>query len=240
VPDRPLITSFLPAAAVALPAAIVLYVLTGTTLGLFFGGVLLVTIVLPPMILLRRGWLQQALIAAAVNDSVGLVWLASVLTPHVSLMQWLMCYLTLASYSFALWALTRALASLRIPPVPAAAGAILAAVLWLGWPLWLARLGADRMVGWLTAPHPLLTINGVLSHLGIWSERPIAYGHLVNLGQDVAYRLPDGIGTAVFVHLIAGGILFAVASFMNGGGAVPARRDPGDLPAESDGESREL
>lgn len=199
------------AGGIALPAAVLVYLVAGSTLGLFFGGVVVVTLVLPPMVLQRHRWVDQALIASAVNDSVGVVWLLCVLTPQITLTQWLMCYVMLAAYSFALWGLVNLLRGLRMPAVPAAAATILVAMLWLSWPIWMSRLGADRAVGWLAPANPLFTLNGVLSHLGIWSERPIAYNHLMNLGQDVAYRLPDGILVGAFAHIIAAGVFFAVA-----------------------------
>lgn len=210
------------AAGLALPAALGVYAL-GTTLGLFFGGLVVVTLVLPPMVLLQRDWTAQVFVASAVNDAVGMVWLLAALTPQVSLTQWLMCYLVLAAYSFALWAMVRMLRRARMSAIPAAALTVVVAMLWLTWPIWLARHGGARAADWLVPAHPPLAINGAISHLGIWTERPIAYNHLLNLGQDVAYRLPDGVLAAVFVHLIAGGLLFASAS------ALPeraAREDP--------------
>lgn len=203
------------AAGIALSFAILLYLLTGPTLGLFFGGVVIVTILLPPLSLIERDLPRQGLIASTVCDSVGLVWLIGMLSSETTLLQWFRCYLLLASYSFALWGLICALNSLRVPAIPASALTVTIGMLWLSWPVWLARFivrpGNDALVSWLAPPHPLLALNGVLKHLGIWSEHPIAYNHLLNLGQDVAYALPTNVLTPVIVHLIAGGLLFAVS-----------------------------
>ena len=200
------------AAAIALACAIGLYVLTGTTLGLFFGGPVIVALLLPPVVLMRDRFVQQGLIASALNDSVGIVWLTSVFTPHVSFVQWLLCYLLLAAFAFALWAMTSMLVALRMPKVVASAVATVASLLWLSSPVWLSRIASERIFTSPLPAHPLMSINAVLKHLGIWAERPIAYNHLLNLGQDVAYQLPDSVLPGIFTHLIAGGVMFAIAS----------------------------
>ncbi len=196
----------------ALVFAIIVYAATGPTLGLFFGGLVVVTLLLPPMVLCERALARQGLIASAVNDAVGLVWLVAVGWSQTTFSQWLGCYLMLAAYSFALWGLVRCLRAVRFPAVPAAAITIVVSMLWLTWPVWLARALDDRAVAWLTPAHPPLAINGVVTHLGVWSEQAIAYRELMNLGQDVSYQLPDSILAGVFAHVIAGGVLMGVAS----------------------------
>jgi hypothetical protein len=200
------------AAAIALTCAIALYAAAGTTLGLFFAGPAIVALLLPPLVLVRERFVQQGLIASAVNDSVGIVWLAAVFTPHVSFVQWLLCYLLLAAFAFALWATTSLLAALRLPKILASAASTIAAMLWLSCPIWLSRIAPERILTFLLPAHPLMSLNGVLKHLGIWPEQPIAYNHLLNLGQDVPYQLPDSMLPGIFAHLIAGGVMFAVAS----------------------------
>ncbi len=216
VSQNSILLSVVLAAAIALPVTLFSYLVTGATLGLFFAGLVLVTILLPPLALLERDLFPQAIIASIVNDSVGIVWLIAVFTSDTTLLQWFKCYLLLASYSFALLGLSRALSAVRFNEILASAITIAIGMLWLSWPIWLARfivIGSnDAIVAWLAPPHPVLVLNAVLKNLGIWSEQAIAYNHLLNLGQDVAYQLPDGIVSGIFVHLIVGGIFFTLAS----------------------------
>jgi hypothetical protein len=200
----------------ALVFAIVAYVATGPTLGLFFGGLVIVALLVPPMVLCERSMVRQGLVASAVNDAVGLVWLVAVFRTQTTLWQWLQCYLVLAAFAFALWGCARAIRAARLPMVPSGALTVTLAMLWLTWPIWLSRALTSRMVEWLAPAHPPLAINGVLAQLGVWSEHAIAYRHLLSLGQDVAYQLPASILAAVFAHVIAGGILFALASLRAG------------------------
>ena len=200
------------AGGIALALAVVGYLATGPTLGLFFGGLVVVTLLAGPMVLCERAFWRQALVASAVNDAVALAWLVALPRSGTSLWQFVQCYLVLASFTFALWGLAGALRAIRMSDVPAAALTVTFAMLWLTWPVWLARALTPTLVDWLVPAHPPLALNAVLKHLGIWTEQAIAYRHLTNLGQDVPYQLPDGILATVFAHVIAGGILFAIAS----------------------------
>ena len=58
------------AGGLTLACAAVLYAQVGATLGLLFGGMVVVTLVLPPMVLWERGFWRQGLVASAVNDAV--------------------------------------------------------------------------------------------------------------------------------------------------------------------------
>ena len=221
------LTAFI-AGGIALALALVVYLATGPTLGLFFGGLVIVTLLVPPLVLCERSFGRQALVASAVNDAVAIVWLVALPRSGTSLWQWVQCYLILASYTFALWGLARALRAIRPSEVPAAAVTVMLVMLWLTWPIWLARALTAGLVDWLVPPHPPLALNAVLKHLGIWSEHAVAYRHLMNLGQDVPYPLPDGILAAVFAHLIAGGTFFAIASLRAESPPVPSPGTPGE------------
>jgi hypothetical protein len=205
------LTAFV-AGGVGLALAVVLYVATGPTLGLFFGGLVVVTLLVPATVLCKRAFCRQALVASAVNDAVAIVWVITLPRSGTSLWQWVQCYLILASYTFALWGLARALRAIRVSEIPAAALTVTLAMLWLAWPVWLARSLTPALVDWLVPAHPPLALNAVLKHLGIWSEQSVAYRHLINLGQDVPYQLPAGILAPVFAHVIVGGVLFGFAS----------------------------
>jgi len=215
IPPGAWMTSFV-AGGLAIVLAGLLALVTGPTLGMFFGGVFILTILLPPMLLCERSLLPQAVIASMVTDAIGLVWLLAAIRSPVPVIQWLQCYLLLAAYAFALWGLARCLREAGCPVIPAGALTTAVGLLWLTWPVWLARVVDAKLAAWLVAPHPLLSMNGVLPQLGIWTERPIAYRYLTTLGQDVPYQLPPGIATGVFIHLILGGLLFAMGSLRSG------------------------
>ena len=57
----------------------------------------------------------------------------------------------------------------------------------------------------LVAPHPMLAINSVLQHLGLWNQQPLAY-NLTVLNQDAYLPLPQSILPAVGVHTLIGAV----------------------------------
>lgn len=147
---------------------------------------------------------RHLVVAAAITDGVGVVWLLSVFFSNVTVPQWLGCYLILAVYVFSLWGLARGLSSLTCAPVAAAMATIIIGLLWLTWPIWLSPWMNQTLVNGLVPAHPLLVVNGLLGHLGIWTEHAIAY-RLTNLDQDVYYALPRNLIPCASVHLLIGG-----------------------------------
>lgn len=182
-----------------LASGVVCFWAAGATLGLFFGGMAFAALLVPPLCLAEARLADRLLVAGAVNDGIATVWLVAVFFSPVTFLQWLGCYLLLICWCGALAGLACSLNRLLRSAIPAAAGAMAAAMLWLAAPVWLAH--AD--VQWYLPAHPLLAINGVLKNLGIWSQHPIAYQYLLNLGQDVPYELP-GIWPAAMIHLAIG------------------------------------
>jgi hypothetical protein len=196
------------ALSVALTSAC--YAAAGASLGLYFGGTLLATIVAPPVVLAHETLARRAFAYAGVVDGVGLVWLIAALRSETTLGDWLACYVLLAAYVLALAGLALLMLRLRAGAIAASATAVVAGLLWLTWPVWLSPwLSGDRgaaIVAWLAPAHPLLAINGVLFHLGAWSEQQLAY-HLTNLQQDVPYRLPTNALPSIAAHLLIGAAL---------------------------------
>jgi hypothetical protein len=85
----------------------------------------------------------------------------------------------------------------------ASAIAVVVALLWLAWPVWLSRTllamnDPAALVAWLAPAHPPLAISAALD-LGAWGEQRIAY-QLTVLGQDVAYRPPAHVWWTVLIH----------------------------------------
>ena len=168
---------------------------TGNSLGGYLGPFALVAMMLPPLLASERDRLRALIIAASVVDGVGVVWLLAALASQTTLLQWLACYVVMASYAWALCGLCRALRS----------GAIVTclALAWLTWPVWMSPWVTERAVAWLARAHPLLAVNHVLADLGIWTQQRLMY-QFTSLGQDVPYTLPRSIWPCVLLHGIIG------------------------------------
>ena len=179
------------------------YLAVGATLGLFFGGIVFATLLVPTLCLAEDKILDRLIISAAVCAGIAVAWLASGST---TLAQFLNCWAILIAWCFALIGASVFVLRIFKNPIVSSAIVVTIAMAWLSWPIWLGPHLPGKSVAFLTAAHPLLSINGVLSNLGIWSERPLAYRYLINLGQDVPYNLPRNIFAMVVVHLLIGAV----------------------------------
>jgi hypothetical protein len=199
----PLIASVVIPLLLGIVCASACYGAAGPSLGLFFGGVAVITLLIPPLIAYEPGRLRPLLAALATIAGVAAVWAAAVFRSELRAVQWLEICLVLLAYGLALGALTIAIASTRLGSTTACAAAVALGIAWIAWPVWLApHLAGDsgqRMVAWLGPAHPLLTINGVLPFLGNWTEQPVAY-QITNLNQDVPFDPPTAITWAALVH----------------------------------------
>jgi hypothetical protein len=167
----------------------------GNSLGLYLGPVALVALIVPPLVAAARDRLAALIVAGAVIDGVGVVWLLAALLSRTTLLQWLECYLVLAAFAWALCGLVRVLRS--------AALVTCFALAWLTWPVWMSPWLNDSIVAWLTPAHPLLAANHVLLDLGVWTQQRLMYAFTA-LGQDVPYTLPRSIGPCIVLHGIVG------------------------------------
>ena len=175
----------------------------GLSLGWFFGGVAVAMLLLPGLTLAQRNGWAQALVYAGVVDGVAMVWLAGVLR-GISLGQWIECYALLAACGLAVWGLAALLRRAGCGAVAAAAITVVAGMLWLSAPVWLAPWLSERVAGILAPVHPLLALNGIFGdRLGIWTQMGILY-QFTTLGQDVAYALPRNCTWAIIGHLLIG------------------------------------
>lgn len=193
--------SALPALLLSIAAAAWCRYTTGPNLGHYLGGLLLATLIAPPLSVSEkpiRAWVP----ALGIVLGIALVWAASLHAVDVSGWEWLRCCTVLAAYVLALAGLASLLHSLRIPIAPAAAIPILLGLLWLTWPVWLSPWLTQPMADWLVPANPLFAINATLRHLGTWDRAPLAYRALTSLNQDVPYRLPGSIALACILHAI--------------------------------------
>ena len=180
------------------------YISTGPTLAFYLLGPFLIALMLPPLVSMESKFLQRMLIAGAVIDGTALAWLITALGSTITISQWLAGYLVLIAWGFALGGLTAVLRRLRLPSIPAGAIAVAIGLAWLTWPVWLsAALRSHQSLAAALIPfHPPLVVNGLLHHLGLWTENS---GYpLTVLGQDVPYHLPGW--TALVVVFTIGGI----------------------------------
>ncbi len=217
VAPRELLRTVLPPLLLAGVMTFGAYAATGPTAGFFFAGVVVATLLTPPLVLAEDTRLGQLLCAGSIVGGVAVVWLLAPGEPSITLSHWLRADVVLVGYGFALWgvaSLLRRLISmtpgnLTFSATIAQAMTMAVALAWLAWPVWLSPwlAGRERLVGLLAAPHPLLSLDAVLRASGPpWSERYFMYNFLTVLNQDVAYELPRGVAPAVLLHGVIGAI----------------------------------
>lgn len=191
------------AAGFSLTALVFLYSVTGITLGLFFGGFVVIVLLLPLQVGRGMPLSGDLLCGVLMTVFVAATWGIAGWHDAVTAGQWCKASLLLASVATLALGVTRLLVRWHLDPTIAGTLVILTMGLWFTWPVWLASvlLGphGDALVDWLTPAHPLFAMNGLLSHLGIWTQMPIAY-RIMNLNQDVLYALPETIWPAVLLH----------------------------------------
>ena len=190
------------------------YWAAGASLGFFLGGVGFAVLLAGPLVVAEDRGLRRLIVAGALVDGIGIVWLVAVYASAASLGQWIGAYVVLAAYVAALTGLAIMLDAMRVGAIISAAITTVLGMCWLSWPIWLAPWlsgsGGQRIASMLVAVHPLFALNGLLD-LGNWSEQAIAY-RLMPLNQDVAYSLPRSIWPAVIVHAGLGAALLAAGS----------------------------
>jgi hypothetical protein len=183
---------------------------TGPSLGLFFSGLFLAAVLTPPIVLIHRQGRGRLVPTSAILNGIAIIWLITCFTGTISLLQWFDCYVVLLAWCVALTGLASFLERFRIHPVFASAITITLALLWMTWPVWLSATmrnwSRPMLVHWLVQLNPPLAINGILVHLGPWTQMPMAY-HLTDLGQNIAYALPTHGLACIVGHLLLGSTL---------------------------------
>jgi hypothetical protein len=189
----------------------------GISLGLFFGGVLFATLLVPPLTAGEEAPWRRLAIPCCVTLGTIAVWLTT-LGDLLRFTQWLSCSVALLAYALALGGVCGALISSRVNALVAAAVVTVLGLLWLTWPMWLShallRPNGDELAAWLVPAHPLFAINAVLSHFDTWDRFPLAYTRLTVLNQDVFYALPKGVLWATLVHGAVGAGSFCLTGIV--------------------------
>ena len=201
--------------ALSLAPGVASYVATGPSLGLYFAGVILATLLTPPLVLAHDTNLRRVFAGGAVVDAVALVWLVAAMRSETTLLGWLACYLVLVAFAFALAGIALALSRCRVNRAAASAIAVTLGLLWLTWPVWLSpHLAGTRgtaAAAWLVPAHPAFAINGALPQFEAWDRQRIAYQRLTNLNQDVFYTMPRSVTASVLVHATLGAMALLLA-----------------------------
>jgi hypothetical protein len=205
-------------AVTLLLAAIALMTLTwfatGPTFGFFIAGLFARAVILPPLTLAATRSRDRLLDAAAIAGGIALVWLVACVDGRISFGQWIQSSVTLLAFAALLLGMVMLAARLRLHAIASSAVTVAFATLWLSWPIWLSptlrKHATSGFVHWLVQLSPATAINGVLLHLGPWTQEPMAY-HLTDLGQNVAYALPVSAMTCIAAHGVVGVVLMFVA-----------------------------
>lgn len=223
--------------AVAVPPFVLLfiataccYIVAGPTLALYLGGLALAMVCTPPLVLAHRPRMNQLLAAASIIDGVGIVWLVGMFRTDLTFAQWLSAYVLLVACVLGVMGAAVALARFARTELFASAIVTVAVLAWLTWPIWLSawidQPSVVRAMDWLVPVHPLLALNGLLAHMGVWGELPLMY-QLTSLGQDVPYSLPATVATCAALHFLFGGALLLLSTY---GRRRPALDEPDRQP----------
>jgi hypothetical protein len=183
------------------------FLIVGVNAGLFFGGILVATLLIPAISLTERRLSDRMMIAWLINDAIGLVWMIGIFTSPLTAGQWLLGYVVLFAWSSAvLGAVCLIERALRGNAIVASAIVVVMALIWLTCPIWLARAMPEHpaLSHRIVSIHPLMAVNGAVKEFGLWTERPIAYRKLMTLGQDLPAGLPASIVPATLAHLLLG------------------------------------
>ena len=195
-------------------AGLACYGAAGNSLGLFFGGVLFAALLVPPLAMAADTWIAGTLNTLAALAGIAWVWaIKGVSESGTTTLEWARCSLVLLVFGASVALLAASLRALRLGPVFSSAIAVVLGLAWLTWPVWLAtQVEGPRgpwLAQWLVPAHPLITLNGLLLHLGvIWNEQAVMY-NLTKLGNEVAYDMPRTWIPAVAVH---GGLAIAFST----------------------------
>jgi hypothetical protein len=179
----------------------------GNSLGLFFGGLFVVTFLTPAAILGQKNLRGVICGLAAVAGPIAAIWLIATLKTSDALGHWIAATAVLVTYALSIAGIAALSNRCKLPEIVAAALTIVIGLAWLTWPVWLSATletsGAKGAVENIVNIHPPLVINGILTRTPAWTEMSLAY-HLTNLNQDVPVRLPNSAVACVVVHGMVG------------------------------------
>ena len=226
---RRILSDVLPPLGLSVMAAAALIWASGWTLGVFLGGLLLITLLIPPAVLRSVDWRGQTVAIGVSVIPILVLWLMAARRTQTTVAEWATCGSVLVAYALAVAGLAAAFRRIGLSATVSAALAVVAGLAWLTWPIWLSRTWSGEAsaasVDWFLTFHPALVIN--LPHLGQWVEQSVAY-HLTDLNQNVPYAPPGSVWGCVAFHGVAGVALLGAAAWR------PARRTDGTATSPAD------
>jgi hypothetical protein len=178
------------------------YAASGVSLGLFFGPMLLVTFLVPPLVMGEDSNLGRLIVCLSLSAGICAVWIA---VANIPAQQAFRSAAVAGAYVLALAGVASLLQWLRLGKIFSAGATVLLGALWLTWPVWLCAWltgpHAQATVERLTAAHPLMAMNAVFfSRFNFWDRFPLAYQQLTILNQDLLYSLPPSVAPMVKIH----------------------------------------
>jgi hypothetical protein len=202
----------------SLIGGIACYAAAGPSLGVFLGGLVIVTLLVPPLTLSERLSANRLMVLGAIILPLCAVWLLATLMsdpeqrPRFS--EWFGTCAILTAYVVALAGLSAIFCLTTRSAIPSAALTVIVGLTWLTWPIWASSTwsggASEAAVARGIAIHPGMAINGQLSQpLGNWTEQSLAY-HLTELGQSVNFILPQSTWPCVVLHGLIGVVLLAL------------------------------
>ncbi len=111
----------------------------GTSLGLFIGGLFVVTFLIPAAVLGQKNFHVALIGFAATVAPVALAWLVATFKAPDTIAQWAEVTAILLTYALAISGIALFLVRCKCPEILAAAIAIIIALAWLTWPIWLSN-----------------------------------------------------------------------------------------------------
>lgn len=223
----------------SLIGGIACYASAGPSLGLFLGGLVIVTLLVPPLTLPETMSANRLIVLGAILLPVCAIWLLATFMsdpeqrPRIS--EWLAVCAILIAFSILLAGLSATFRLTIRSTIPSAALTVITGLTWLTWPIWASSTwsggASEAAVARGIAIHPGMAINGQLSRpLGNWTEQSLAY-HLTELGQSVNFILPQSIWHCVLLHGLIGIALLSLAHRLN---ATPGQNCKGTSSAVPD------
>jgi hypothetical protein len=206
----------------SISSAAACYLSAGASLGAFLGGVIMVTLLVPPLVVADERWRTRLIVLGAILLPMWAMWgVVTVNSPpssKVYVREWAASCVVLAAYGLALMGVAVMLRLTRLPAVGCAAVAVVLGLAWLTWPIYMSRswegTASAGVVSFFARFNPALVINGqVFRALGLWTEQSIAY-RLTDLSQNVPYALPQSIFPCVLLHGLVGGGVIGVCAWI--------------------------
>jgi hypothetical protein len=195
-------------------AAVAIHWAAGWSLGTFIGGLLIATLLIPPVVLAQEQLRDRLLALTMTVTPIVVLWLIATCQTETLFREWVGCTAVLITYGLTLAGLSTAFRAIRLSATVSAALTVVVGLAWLTWPIWLSRTwdgeaSAPAIARW-AALHPGLVIQ--IPNLGAWPEQSIAY-HLTDLNQNVSYEAPPTVWKCVLAHALAGALLLGFATW---------------------------